>query len=200
MSPPNASPPVEGEAIDFDTGNDVVGTAAILWGLLCAGVTLAVLVFTLASPRRQLPMAPVDWPWVLLVCLAGWAGAGSYAWDGWCLLTASRRLVLGADRMQWVERGRVVWAVPYDAVAGVILFPGNRGERWVGIRLVARECLEQFQPPMPACWRRLGAHFKKRAEVDHAFPCRHCVEPPDRILETILTCLHRFQGESEERQ
>ncbi len=118
------------------------------------------------------------------------AAALSY-WKCWDSLTRKPRLVLGDDRMQWVEGKRVHWEVHYEHVAAIELFNGPLGAKAIGIRLHLPESLEARMTRLPWKWRLWQAQWK-RFGFDIVLPPRQSTEPVERVLETALTCLHRY--------
>jgi hypothetical protein len=180
---------VEGEVIDFAPNSAIWGTIALVWALLAGGAGAFLVVVGLTS----------SWPkgHFVEIGLLGLLVAGFFAFVGWDILVRSPRLVLGADRMQWAQGKRVVWEIRYENIARVAPFVGPSAAPCVGIQLLIPERLDQG-PRLPWLWRWSRSVCKKKFGFDFGFCVGACSEPPERVLETVLTCLHRFQDNAGE--
>lgn len=182
----NRPQPIHGEVIAFSRGHFLfaaacfpIAVASLVVGICCLATSFVTVIGS--------DLATSIWGFIALV------GGGFLLRLMRGLLESKPRLVLGDDRMQWLEGGRVTWEVPYDNFAQLVLVAGPFGERILGIQLLTPDRFEQTRACLPWSWRRCRAKYKKWFGFDLAFPIRYCSEPAERVLETASTCLHRFR-------
>jgi hypothetical protein len=163
-------------------------TALALWELLMGALAVAlsivgILLFAVAPEPESIKVS-------LALTSVGLLGGALYFGTSWYLLTHKLWLVLCADRMQCRIGQRVRWEVHYRDMAQIAIFRAWFGRIFLGVRLNAPEQFDRTWPRLArerAWWHR-GWGF------DLALPAWVASEPPDRILETALRCLHRFRS------
>src|SRR5262249_33978669 len=111
-------------------------------------------------------------------------------WWGWHRLTRKASVVLADDRMQWVEGKCIVWEASYEDIAQVALLSRPRG---VGIQLRLPKGTDPSRPQLWWSWEQRWRRCWKRHGFDLALPAFCSSEPAERVLEAILTCLHRYR-------
>ena len=107
------------------------------------------------------------------------------------MLTHKRWLVLGAECMQLRVGARIGWEVPYQQIDQIALFRWLFGWPCLGVRL---RVTEDFDRAWPHLAKRRVWSLGRRG-FDLALRLDAASEPPERILETALACLHRFRAQ-----
>jgi hypothetical protein len=178
----SAPRPGDGEVLDFAWLYRPLAGYCVLLGVVLGGIGIGLTLLAIAGSGVG---------WGLIPCGVALTAFGSlWLWCGRHVWALKPRLVLGADRLQWVEGKNVVWQVPYDNVTRLALFAaGPLGRPCLGIRLQTPGQLDQARPRLPWHWRRLRGRYG----FDLSFPLDLCSEPPERMLEAMLTRLHRYQ-------
>jgi hypothetical protein len=187
-APANPIQPVDGEVIPLARYQPFVGILGIIVGIM---VTLTGLGLALDSlfmdedlwPSFAFPLGSVG---VLMI------------WAGWYNLTRKPRLVLGYDRMQRLHGKRVVWELPYENIGEIKLFTDRFDIipiRRLGIILLAPEIFDLARPRRA----RTRKWNRKWRGVDFHIPAFLTPEPPERLLDVVLTCYHRFKTNEAEK-
>ena len=185
----NLDQQVHGEVISFARGFALRAAASCFFGfvLVATGAFVLLLAYLNSEVGRRSDTLVIGMPGL------GFIAAAVFSfWKCWDLLTRKPRLLLGRERMSWVERGGVYWEVGYERVAAIELFQGPLSVQAIGIRLRAPEISDEKDARLPWRWRSWQTRWK-RFGFDIVLPPRPCTEPPDRVLETALTCLHRYR-------
>src|SRR5207245_4960013 len=179
----------DGEVISFSRGN-ILGAVGYALAALGSGVWgLYWLWFS-----REVPGWWVVMPLIFGVLLI--IGAIISIRSCVHLLRHQPRLVLGHERMRWVLGHHAAWEISYLNLGRIATFQGPWYARpRVGIELLQPELFDQTWPWM----RSTRERWKRQFGYDLVLPTQHCSEPPERVAEAILTCMHRFRASLAER-
>lgn len=192
-SPVNAPQPIKGEAIPCRKYQSLSDFCACVMGMTAA---ILILIFGLTDGS----WFAISFASGLFICVA------ISLFHSFYLLAHKERLILGEDRIQHLRGRRVLWEIPYDNIGEVRLFrtplPPTPAEgldllslaainaRWLGINLLVPEAFDQ-------AWPRIGRRRKWTRNLrgcDFAFPTFGTGEHPERLLEVVLICYHRFKA------
>lgn len=172
---------VDGEVIGLGRWNSMVGGCTLVLGCLCLG-------------QGALLVALLEWTAAPGILVATGVVSGLLFWLSWYMLLRPQSLVLGRDRLQWHSGRRAIGEVPYEQVAEISLFANSLGRRFLGIRLKNLEHYDALYTRQPWTWRTRMRRVWNRYGFDLAISVSAATEPPERVLEATLRCLHRFRA------
>jgi hypothetical protein len=186
--------PVEGEALSFSHGYTAMAILSLTAAVLLGGMEVAWLV--LGPHSREGSWFAYALGGLLL------AEAGTCFLGSWYFFTCKPRLVLGETRLQYLVGKHLRWEAGYGEIGEIALFTpihplGYRisWESALGLRL---QVPQRFDEGHPRLARRRG-RLRRRCGFDLVLPMAFAFEPPERCLEAVLRCFHRFQAERESR-
>ncbi len=118
-------------------------------------------------------------------------GGGIIVGTGWHLLNWHRRLIIGAEQIEHRIANHVLWQVRYREIDKLALFMGFLGAPYLGIRLREPAQFDRTRPKLA----KDRAHNREQYGFDLGLRLAAATEPPERILEAALRCLHRYRAE-----